>query len=77
MSYYKSSEDAVKDGLFGWRNPPDKCFGCGKNLGGPIVVYDGYDEEKSKTIWMHRNCSFEMAQRMICDAWPNRREDNK
>jgi hypothetical protein len=56
----------------------DQCFCCGKVLrtasDGPVVSYDGFvRSENMSRVLMHRDCAFAMAQRLICDAWPNRR----
>lgn len=55
------------------------CFCCGEKLDkpsdGPIVVYDAYPSQPGDqlvSMLMHRDCAFAMAQRIICDAWPNR-----
>lgn len=50
------------------------CFGCGEKLNKFVVRYDGYAEPSlMKSIFMHPECASEMAQRIICDTWPNRR----
>ena len=59
-----------------------KCFCCGKAIqkaaDGPVVAYDAYPgTELLRFVLMHRDCAFAMAQRIICDAWPNRRAGDK
>jgi hypothetical protein len=54
------------------------CFCCNKELksamDGSIVSYDAYPNQGTHArVAMHRDCAFAMAQRIICDAWPNRR----
>jgi hypothetical protein len=56
----------------------DHCFCCGEGLSkvqdGSVVAYDAWPTQVShKSVLMHRDCAFAMAQRIICDAWPNRR----
>lgn len=73
MTYYKDADEAVNDTLSDWRQPADKCFCCKGGLVGDMVTYDGFEEDgRNNTLWMHKKCAFEMAQRIICDAWPNR-----
>lgn len=55
-----------------------RCFCCNGELktaaDGPLVSYDAYPNAARLTrVLMHRDCAFAMAQRIICDAWPNRR----
>lgn len=54
-----------------------RCFCCNKALeiatDGPVVSYDAWPTSDVLTrVFMHRDCAFAMAQRIICDAWPNR-----
>ena len=60
-----------------YNNPKDAiCFDCGRPLDGASVRYDGYAHSGKgggHSIYMHTVCASEMAQRLICDAWPNRR----
>lgn len=49
---------------------------CGNPLKGATIVYDMQDmaDPLYTRYTFHRDCAFEMAQRIICDAWPNRRD---
>lgn len=54
------------------------CFCCGESLtkasDGPVVEYHVFPTPGDlSSILMHRDCAFAMAQRIICDTWPNRR----
>lgn len=42
------------------------------------MAYDAHPivENLVHRILMHRDCAFAMAQRLICDAWPNRHMDS-
>lgn len=56
----------------------DRCFCCDAPLvsaaEGPVIGYDAYPtSDRMLRVLMHRDCAFAMAQRIICDAWPNRR----
>lgn len=55
-----------------------RCFCCNKELinaqDGSVISYDAWPTSEVLTrVVMHRDCAFAMAQRIICDAWPNRR----
>ncbi|WP_143853348.1 hypothetical protein [Brucella pseudogrignonensis] len=69
MTYYRTAADARAQANF---NHSDKCVACDKPLAGPTIVYDLYGTDQVGNAF-HRDCAFEMAQRIICDAWPNRR----
>jgi hypothetical protein len=71
MTYHSDGQSAISSRPFQDEND---CFCCGKVVVGPTVHYDGYKENKGVSLYMHRDCAFAMAQRIICDAWPNRRE---
>jgi hypothetical protein len=72
MTYFADFEKAS---AFVPYNEPKQCFGCGKELLGPIVRYDGYGENGvGQSEYFHRDCAFAVAQRLILDTWPNRRE---
>ncbi|MGR2680076.1 hypothetical protein [Chromobacterium haemolyticum] len=74
MTFYKNLDQA--------KNAPfvssgDHCFCCNEKIEGSVVAYDAYpnpDSERLVRVMMHRDCAFAMAQRLICDAWPNRHE---
>lgn len=70
MTYYKNPELARVNSLY---KTTTKCAACGSPLTGATVVYDLYGTEIVGHAF-HRNCAFEMAQRIICDAWPNRHD---
>lgn len=74
MSYFVNLKSAK---AFYPYNVPQRCFCCAVELDGPIVRYDGCnDKGEGVSIFMHRDCAFAMAQRLIVDAWPNRRDVN-
>lgn len=53
----------------------EHCLCCGQTIEGPVISYDGHLVPGTLTrILMHRDCAFAMAQRVICDAWPHRRD---
>lgn len=59
-----------------------QCFCCGEAIhtaaDGPVIAYDAHPgTELLQSVLMHRDCAFAMAQRIICDAWPNRRAGDK
>lgn len=68
MTYFATRATA---NAFGLGAVPDNCMLCGGALGGPIIAYDSVSE--IGVLWAHRDCAFAMANRIICDAWPNRR----
>lgn len=75
MTFYISPLVAKAESHFGFE---DRCFCCNKPLtkasDGPVIGYDAYPTgEGMANVMMHRDCAFAMAQRIICDAWPNRR----
>lgn len=75
MTYHATLEEARAD--HPWRTAEGKhCFCCGKPLDGPTVAYDAHPvvEHLKHRVLMHRDCAFAMAQRIICDAWPNRHD---
>ncbi|WP_122881491.1 hypothetical protein [Pseudomonas sp.] len=54
------------------------CFNCSEPFTGASVRYDGYagnGEGEGHSIYLHVKCASEMAQRLITDAWPNRRAE--
>lgn len=73
MSYFKDAETAAKESPFATH---EICMCCGKAAAGPTVAYDltlpGGD--LLTRALFHRDCAFAMAQRIIYDAWPNRRD---
>jgi len=51
------------------------CMGCGEPPAGPTVTYDMFmPDGATNRVLFHRDCAFAVAQRLICDAWPNRRD---
>lgn len=74
MTYHSDGHSALKEAPF---KDQSLRLCCGNVVTGPTVRYDGYIKANELTsLFMHRDCAFAMAQRMICDAWPNRREKN-
>lgn len=73
MTYYKDGQAAEADSPF---NPAAICMCCGEAPAGPTVGYDLVMPETgtSSRVLFHRDCAFAMAQRIIMDAWPNRRD---
>ncbi len=73
MTYFKDAETAIQDSPF---NPGPICMCCGEPPAGPTVGYDLVMPETGtmSRVMFHRDCAFAMAQRLICDAWPNRRD---
>jgi len=54
------------------------CFNCSEPFTGASVRYDGYagnGEGEGSSIYLHVKCASEMAQRLITDAWTNRRAE--
>lgn len=68
MTFYKTPEIAREKSLV---ELTTVCVSCGDPLTGATVVYELYGTDTIGHTF-HRQCAFEMAQRMICDAWPNR-----
>lgn len=60
-------------------NPAEAiCFACSREIAGASVRYDGFadaEEGGGHSIYLHTACALEMGQRLISDAWPNRRAD--
>ncbi|MFS8372670.1 hypothetical protein EIQ27_04945 [Xanthomonas campestris pv. armoraciae] len=72
MSYFKDRAFAEQGPSF---SPISACFACGDEIVGPIVRHDGYDAGgRGVSLYMHRDCAFVMAQRLVVDSWPNRRD---
>jgi hypothetical protein len=61
MTFYADT-DAAETSPF---NNHETCPACGEPSSGSTVGY--------VRVLFHRDCAFAMAQRIICDAWPNRR----
>ncbi len=73
MSFYESGQN-IKNHPFEIHNGGTVCACCGESITGPSVVYDlQLEPGVVKGLAMHRDCAFATAQRIICDAWPNRR----
>jgi hypothetical protein len=74
MTYFRDRAAAEAGMRF---SPVDNCFTCGDKIEGPTVRHDGHDANgKAISIFLHRDCAFVMAQRLIIDTWPNRRDDH-
>jgi len=71
MTYHSTAAAALESAPFA---SEDRCFCCNARLEGPTVTYDAYPHPDGtlKSVNMHRDCAFAMAQRMICDTWPHR-----
>lgn len=72
MSYYRTPEEARAKSLY---EITTKCVACNEPLTGSTIIYDLLGTEIVGNAF-HRKCAFEMAQRIICDAWPNRRDSD-
>jgi hypothetical protein len=71
MNFHKDLPSAQQDSPF---EPYETCMCCGDPANGPLVGYDmNLPSVGHVRALFHRDCAFAMAQRMICDAWPNRR----
>lgn len=70
--YYSDVETA--DSKSWCRIHKTNCICCGQEILSDVVAYDMCIADPNKYVrtLMHRKCAFEMAQRIICDAWPNR-----
>lgn len=52
---------------------PHLCFGCGEQLTGAAVRYDGYAEKGLlKSLYLHPGCAALAGQRLIADGFPHR-----
>lgn len=73
MTYHKDETKAFEDSPF---DIALNCLCCGEPAKGPTIGYDLVLPGTSHytRVPFHRDCAFAMAQRMICDAWPNRRD---
>lgn len=73
MSYLKSGAVAASEGPL--LTISHTCFCCGETAEGPAIGYDvRRPDGRYVRVLFHRDCAFVMAQRIICDAWPNRRD---
>lgn len=73
MTYFADAETAANESPFAIH---DTCLCCGEAANGPTIGYDLIlpGSDKMTRAFFHRDCAFAMAQRIICDAWPNRRD---
>lgn len=73
MTYYKNEVAAESESPIGIG---ETCLCCGEAASGPTVGYDLVMPGTSHytRVPFHRDCAFAMAQRIICDAWPHRRD---
>ena len=70
MSYFPDIESAMSEVAY---NTPDTCFECGQKIDGPNVRFNGYlAEGQGVSLFLHRDCAFQLAQCLIVDTWPNR-----
>lgn len=53
------------------------CFCCSESISGPTITYDAFPSGDGfvRSVHMHRDCAFSMANAIILDAWPNRRKE--
>jgi hypothetical protein len=74
MTFYNTIEEAHAENAFRIHRPRT-CFCCGEEIEKyAVVLYDAFPSKKGcASVPMHRDCAFAMAQRIILDAWPNRR----
>ena len=73
MTYHKDLDDAQNAPF----NTHEVCMCCGESADGPLVGYDMIlpgTTHLTRALF-HRDCAFAMAQRIICDAWPRRRDE--
>lgn len=75
MTFYASAVVAQQEPGY---KKTQHCFCCNQAVteigDGPVIGYDAYiSDGVMERVLMHRDCAFAMAQRIICDAWPNRR----
>lgn len=77
MTFSRTLAEAIDASPF---NCTVECLCCGGQIEGPTIGYDlnlpGMDAPITRAM-MHRDCAFAMAQRIICDAWPNRRSGHQ
>lgn len=74
MSYHPTFQLARDDALFESMGP--NCFCCGQHIEGPTFTYDAHpvNDGYIRSVHMHRDCAFAMAQRVIVDVWTHRRD---
>ncbi len=75
MTYHKDLATAEEDSPFATHGV---CMCCGEASDGPLIGYDlvlPQTQIYTRALF-HRDCAFAMAQRIICDSWPNRRTHN-
>lgn len=71
MTFHNNLGAAQSDSPF---QTYETCMCCGEPADGPLVGYDmNLPQLGHVRALFHRDCAFAMAQRFICDAWPNRR----
>jgi len=75
MTYYRSFRLAQEQSNF--EQVTHKCFCCDSDIEGPTIVRDAFPTGDGylKSVYMHRDCAFSMAQSLILDAWPHRRDE--
>jgi hypothetical protein len=72
MVYYPSREVADEESALEIHGT---CMCCGAEAEGPLVAYDlTLPGNRLARALFHRDCAFAMAQRIICDTWPKRRD---
>ena len=75
MTYHRTFHDAKENSPF--EDYGFHCFCCGEPMSGPTITYDAFptDDGYLRGVHMHRDCAFAMANRLILDAWPHRRDE--
>jgi hypothetical protein len=76
MSYAKNEKDAL---AVSCKHAIHTCPVCGEKPQRNIVWYDfnqlSNDHGPMTTVWFHRECASLLGQRLICDAFPNRYDE--
>lgn len=73
--YFKSMTEA--DQIHENINGDGCCFGCGKEIDGDVVRYDGYATYGMiKGLFLHPACAALVGQRLVCDGFPRRHPKN-
>ncbi len=75
MTFHATFQDAQDNRHFAPIG--NHCFCCNEPISGPTITYDGFPTGDGiyKSVHMHRDCAFSMANAIILDAWPNRRAE--
>ncbi|OTG79572.1 hypothetical protein B9T31_16925 [Acinetobacter sp. ANC 4558] len=72
---YQADINTAKKHFTSLQEDENCCFGCGDEIRGAIVNYDGYtDQDRIKTLSFHPKCANAVGQRLISDGYPHRNE---